>query len=187
MTTPQEAEDGLRRLYASTSRRVYAYARRHADADLAEQIVADTYVAAWRHFDSLPDEPLPWLITTAHNHLRTHWRGEQRRRRLAQSVAFATRDESEPGPEGEVIGRHAMLAAIDRLSPDDREALLLVAWDGLSYVDAAAVLGISRNTFASRLMRARERLTDLLDTDLLDTDRAPAAHRAAPCAKGMTP
>ena len=40
---------------------VTAYARRRMPAEAAEDVVAATFVAAWRHLDALPSDPLPWL------------------------------------------------------------------------------------------------------------------------------
>jgi RNA polymerase sigma-70 factor (ECF subfamily) len=51
------------------------------------------------------------------------------------------------------------------LSPRDREAVLLLGWDGLSNRQAAKVLGCSVATFAVRLHRARTRLAAALDSD----------------------
>jgi RNA polymerase sigma-70 factor, ECF subfamily len=55
-----------------------------------------------------------------------------------------------------------------RLSPEQREALLLVTVEGLSYGDAAAVCGIAVGTIKSRVNRARLRLTELLQLDQTD-------------------
>lgn len=61
-----------------------------------------------------------------------------------------------------VADRERCLAALAELSPVDRELLLLVAWEGLTTEQAAAVLGISRKTLAVRMFRARQRLQDHL-------------------------
>ena len=55
-----------------------------------------------------------------------------------------------------------MLRALARLSPEHREALLLIVAEGLSYEDAAQVCGIAIGTIKSRVNRARERLAQLL-------------------------
>ena len=48
-------------LYEQFAGRVLAYARRHANRDDAEDVVAETFHVAWRRRDVVPDEPLPWL------------------------------------------------------------------------------------------------------------------------------
>lgn len=157
-----EAEDGFRSLYEQLARRVYAYARRHADPDTADQVVSDTFLAAWRRWGELPDPPLPWLLATARNCLGTHWRGARRRRGLIDAVGFHRAADHSPGPEHEVLIREEMLAALRGISADDREALLLVSWDGLTLDQGAMVLGITRNAFAARVSRARKRLSAAL-------------------------
>lgn len=78
-----------------------------------------------------------------------------------------------PGVAGEVAERDRMLRALATLRPADREALLLVAWDGLDAAAAATVLGVRPNTFHARLSRARARLTGALEA--ADADPAPLA------------
>ncbi|TDO93669.1 RNA polymerase sigma-70 factor (ECF subfamily) [Enemella evansiae] len=172
-TGPAEAEAGFRGVYASFAGRVYAFARRHSDPETAEQVVSDTFLAAWRRWDELPEPLLPWLLITARNCLETHWRGERRRRELVDEAAFQLLAQSSAGPESEVLAREEMRAALRSLSPRDREALLLVAWDGLTQPQAAQVLGISRNAFAARISRARRRLEAAL-TELDDRPDGPS-------------
>jgi RNA polymerase sigma-70 factor (ECF subfamily) len=61
-----------------------------------------------------------------------------------------------------------LAAALTRLSESDRELLLLIAWEGLSPVEAAAVLGIKPATARVRLLRARRRLTQALARERSD-------------------
>jgi len=56
-----------------------------------------------------------------------------------------------------------MVQALSRLTELEREAVLLVAWDGLSQQEAAIVLGCSRVAVAVRVHRARRRLAAALD------------------------
>jgi RNA polymerase sigma-70 factor (ECF subfamily) len=75
---------------------------------------------------------------------------------------------------------HDVLHALAALSPDDREALVLVGWDGLRPAEAARVLGCAPSTFRVRLLRARRRLAAELqrrsDPDpLLTADTEPSS------------
>jgi predicted DNA-binding protein (UPF0251 family) len=82
---------------------------------------------------------------------------------------------SEPGLRDAVSDR--VVAALDRLSAREREALLLVLWEELSHADAAQVLGCSANAVAIRVHRAKTRLrrelsgTELPATEHSGTDR----------------
>ena len=55
-------------------------------------------------------------------------------------------------------GTEELFEALARLKDNERELLLLVAWDGLTHEEAAKVLGISRSAFTKRFGRARSRL-----------------------------
>ncbi len=151
-------------MFDDLSPRVYAYARRHCEASLAQDVVADTFLVAWRRWSELPAEPLPWLLVVARNTLANHRRGLLRQHRLAGSLA---RVEELAGPAASadqaVLERDALLRGLAQLTDAEREALLLVAWDGLRNADAAEVAGCSQRAFEVRLSRARARLTRVLN------------------------
>jgi RNA polymerase sigma-70 factor (ECF subfamily) len=153
-------------LWGDWHRHVLAYALRRADRALAEDVVAETFVIAWRRIDDVPDPPLPWLLGVARRVLANQRRGERRRGALVDRLRREPRPVAEP-PPGE-DGR--VLAALAALPEPDREALLLHAWEGLDHAAAGTVIGCSANAFAVRLHRARARFADAL-TDL---DRAGA-------------
>ncbi len=135
---------------------VHAYVLRRADAEVAQDVTAETFLIAWRRRAQLPDEPLPWLYGIARGVLANERRSANRRGALVLRLA----SEAAPAP---VSGEdHEILAAIARLPAGDSEALLLIAWEGLSAREAASVLGCSAATFAVRLHRARRRLARLL-------------------------
>ncbi|MDO5065720.1 MAG: RNA polymerase sigma factor [Propionibacteriaceae bacterium] len=159
----EDIETRFRELYEATSGRVYAFLRRHSDPDLAETVTAEVFVKAWRNFETMGPEPLGWLITTARRTLIDHQRSRGRRARLTEQVYVMERSASEPSPETTVTERRAVLEALEQLSETDREALLLIGWDGLTHEMAAEVLGVSRPSFTKRLGRARQRLEELLD------------------------
>lgn len=171
------AEDLFRDLYAATSRRLYAYLRRHADPDMAETVLSEVYVKAWRHLSSLTDEPMGWLIVTAKRTLLDHHRAQQRRDRLNDRLFTASRGDTDPGPEEQIVDRQVILEALRQLSDEDREALLLVGWDGLSHSEAARVAGCSVPAFTKRLSRARQRLDSAIGTPVPSPPRA--VHREA--------
>ena len=134
--------------------RLLRYAQRHVGWELAQDIAAETFQIAWRKWDKLPPEKFPWLVGTARKVIGNHVRATIRRRRLATRLALyaeVTADSSvESGARMEALHRLAGLSELER------EALLLVAWDGLSTDAAAEVLGISPATFRKRVSRARQ-------------------------------
>jgi RNA polymerase sigma-70 factor (ECF subfamily) len=142
---------------------ITAYARRRAARD-AEEIAAEVMAIAWRRLADVPrDDPRPWLIATARNLLLAD------RRRHAPAVGDldgvepAAPDPAEPVAPDQLGVSSLELdpqleAALASLSAQDREALLLIAWEDLTPAAAAASLGISPSAFRVRLHRARRRL-----------------------------
>lgn len=149
----------LERLFGEHAGAVRAYARRRIDSASADDVVSEVFVATWRRLDDVPADPLPWLLACARRVLANQRRGERRRSALTDSLArFAA------GSDG--VGRMgdgSLAAALAVLREDDRELLMLIAWEGLSSEQAAAALGCSRGTLAVRLHRARRRLSTAID------------------------
>jgi RNA polymerase sigma factor (sigma-70 family) len=137
--------------------RVQAYALRHTDPDIAQDVLAEVFLVAWRRIADVPDPALPWLLVVARNLIRNAERTRRRRERLTEVLA---RLETATGPSPDVVAadRDAMLRSLAELTGTEREALLLVAWDGLDPADAARVAGCTRAAFHVRLHRARRRL-----------------------------
>lgn len=133
-----------------------AYALRRTDAASAHDVVAETFLAVWRRPGAVPDPALPWLLGIARRVLANRRRGDARRAAVAQRIA----DQVQPQPLAATRADtdRPLLSALAALSDNDREALLLVAWDGLTSAEAAEVLGCSRATFDVRAHRARRRL-----------------------------
>jgi len=148
--------DRFEALFRDHAGRVYAYARRRTAPDEAEDIVAETFLVAWRRLDDVPTESLPWLLGVAHKVLANRWRATGRRLEFQRTLARTS--SSRPDPADEVQTKLDVLAAIDRLPMAEREALTLSAWEGLTAAEASTVLGCTRATFAVRLHRARRRL-----------------------------
>lgn len=168
----------FRQLYENTSRSVYAYLRRHADQDLAESVLAEVYVKAWRHLAALTEEPMGWLIVTAKRTLVDHHRARQRRDRLADELFTVSRGPRCESMDSQVVDRQVLLDALRQLSDDEREALLLVGWDGLDHTSAAQVVGCSRMAFTKRLSRARKRLTQLIEPSMAAVTLLPVVREA---------
>ncbi len=147
---------------------ISAYARRRGALD-ADEIAAEVMAIAWRRLADVPrDDPRPWLIGTARNLLLAEHRKGRRRWQNLDGVDVAAAD-GLSAPLLDIDGQ--LVAALRSLSPRDREALLLVAWEDLTPASAAESLGISAAAFRVRLHRARRRLR----RELLASQPAPLA------------
>jgi len=147
-------------LYLATRAQITAYAlRRTTTREEAADVVADTYEIAWRKLDDVPMGPddLLWLYVTARHVLANSTRRIHRRDRLVARLAESLRGVGwavQPSDEAGVVA----LSCLTSLPADDRELLMLTAWDGLSSTDAGRVLGCSPTAARIRLHRARVRL-----------------------------
>ncbi len=176
----QETADGdhddaaITELFHRHAARVYGYARLRSSAEAAEDVVADTFLTAWRLRDRIPADPFPWLLIIARNALSNRRRSDARIARLtvAMSVIEALAGQS-PATEDLVSDRDALLSAVALLTDEEREALILTAWDGLTQREAARVAGCTQSTMARRLRRARNHLT----TAVTPAEPAPARTR----------
>ncbi|MGL4743280.1 MAG: RNA polymerase sigma factor [Dermatophilaceae bacterium] len=169
----RDAHGRLAAMYDECAPRVYAYALRHCGSAHADDVMAETFAIAWRRLDEVPTPPLGWLIGTARRVLAGRRRAERKQValiRLAETRLFAEKSLPVPTPDEIVIERRQMLNALDSLTHREREALLLVAWDGLSTADAAAVTRCSERAFRARLSRARTRLSQAVHHDEVDRD-----------------
>lgn len=158
-------------LYAQHAAAVKAYVVRRAQSSIADDVVADTFMVCWRRLEDVPEDPLPWLLGVAARVLKTHRRSDSRGRRLRERLAGGQRT-ADPAPSLSLDG--TLGAAVRRMREDDRDLLLLIAWEGLTPSQAAAVLGIRPATARVRLHRARERLR----LELADSGEEPGTHRA---------
>ncbi len=127
---------------------------------IAEEVVQETYLRAWKSLDSLEDEATvgSWLLTIAR---REHARLYERKRHetvnideLAASESPALAEQSDRDPH-EV---RDVREAIFNLEPEHREALILQVLMGHSTLEIAAMLEISEAAVSTRLFRARNRL-----------------------------
>ena len=148
-------------MYRQHEPRVLAYALRRASPEVAKDAVAETFLAAWRRFDELSEDPLPWLIGATRKALANQRRSALRQARLSGRLAAVPR---ELAVSPDLFDRTtAARDALGRLRPKDREVLLLIGWDGLTPAEAAKSLGMSAAGFRVRLHRARRRFQRFLD------------------------
>jgi RNA polymerase sigma factor (sigma-70 family) len=154
--------DAVQALYARFGRPLFAYVKGLVrDDGLAEEIVQDTFVAAWRGSGSYEGRSSvsSWLFGIA----RRQARDRMRRVRLEMEPLERLEElpAGNPGPEAAALAaasRAELACALERVSAADREVLVLAFAHELSGPEIADVLGIPAGTVKSRLFNARRRL-----------------------------
>ncbi|MDT5023832.1 MAG: hypothetical protein QOE61_258 [Micromonosporaceae bacterium] len=131
----------------------------------AEDAAQSTFLVAWRKRDQVRivgGTSLPWLLVIATNEVRN----QQRSLRRWTSAGNRMLDQAPTADHADEVAQRvddarrmrALLTAVRRLPRAEREVLALCGWSGMSYADAAAVLGVAEGSVRSRLSRARARL-----------------------------
>ena len=147
---------------------IHRYAARRIGPHQAWDVVGETFRVALERFDDYDasrGHERAWLYGIASNILRRHARTEARQLRArARALALSG------APNDPVVDTDSRLDAIGEvervaarvidLEPDDRELLVLVAWERLSSADVAEVMGIPAGTVRSRLRRIRSQLLE---------------------------
>jgi len=152
------AEQRFARLYSEHGREILGYAlRRCPEPEDAADVVAETFLTAWRRLADVPlgGEARLWLFGTARLVIANQRRGERRRGRLTEQLRAELRRQL---PAEVPAGTSGILEALSGLEESDRELLMLVGWEELTPAQAAQVLGITALAARSRLHRARRRL-----------------------------
>lgn len=164
---PPDSTDAaaFRRVFEAVFDDLTRFVERRADAAVVDDVVAETFLVAWRRFSDVPTDladARPWLFAVARRTLANTYRGQRRARDL--TVRIAAQPHVGAGDDAATVAHRLDLArALERLGDRDREALALVAWDGLTPTEAAQVLDISTSAFSVRLSRARRRLRAQLE------------------------
>ncbi|MFG1945641.1 RNA polymerase sigma factor [Nonomuraea sp. NPDC048826] len=151
-------------VYDRCRQRVWAYVVSRAGRQVADEVVSETFAIAWRRLDDVPEPALPWLLGVARNVLRDSIRAEARREALRAELHAWTEGDTADRVADQVADRFAVLRALAELTDEDREVLVLVAWQGLAPREAAGVVGCSPAAFRVRLHRARKRLARAMES-----------------------
>ncbi|PYO44022.1 MAG: RNA polymerase subunit sigma [Gemmatimonadetes bacterium] len=151
--------DDLAETYRSTYRALVRFLYRKVwDAERAEDLAQEAFARALVH---KPENPRGWLFIVAANMARDEARRAARERRHLTLLTAEPQDSAPPIDDAlhAESERAQVRAALEQLTPRDREVLLL--WDsGLSYDEIAAQTGLARGAVGTTLARARRRLVE---------------------------
>lgn len=170
--------DWFEDLYRETHGPVLAYLARRVPPSDAADLMAETYLVAWRRRADLPSAGgrRPWLFGVARRLLAEHHRLRPDAVALEDAHDRAAPVEGTPRDRGPAVRE-----ALRSIAPVDRELVALTVWDGLTPAEAAAVVGLTAGTARVRLHRARARLArhPQLRALLEDPDPADSSFAAA--------
>ena len=155
-------------IYDRHAATVLRFLGRRVGATAAEGLLGELFRIAFERrktFDASRVNALPWLYGIGSNLLLKHRRGEARR--LRASARMAADDAADRRASAAALDAHLLFPrvadAIEALPDGEREALLLFAWEDLSYQSVAEALELPIGTVRSRLNRARAHLRELLE------------------------
>jgi RNA polymerase sigma-70 factor, ECF subfamily len=167
----------LRTALRSNGKDLLAYLeRRVSEPEDAADLLAETYLTAWRRVTAIPGDPegqRMWLFVTARNILANARRAGIRRADLAARLrdhVLAERAHTDSAMDEE---RSAVRDAVERLPRSHRELVILVHWDGFTIAEAAHIVGVNPSTARSRYATARTRLRAALCEETGDPPQKP--------------
>ena len=148
------------------------------DATMGDDLAQDTLLKAWRHRAQFtPGTNLKgWLLKIARNHFYS-----QRRRGWRETPLDLAASAQIPGVGGAQVQSlilNDLRNALNALSDEQREAMILVGAGGFSHREAAEMCDVPEGTMKSRVCRARAKLVSLLDHGEVDHDAEPASRAA---------
>ena len=166
MAGDTEARSRFLRLFEAHGEQILLYFKRRTDTESARDGAADTFLVAWRRINDIPSgNELPWLYGVARRVLSQQRRAHGRRGRLSRKLTGLAAADG-PTPETVIVrnsGYTAVLEALGRMSPRERELLQLAIWDELPHADIGAILGCSAHAVDQRLHRATKKLAREID------------------------
>lgn len=162
------SEVALRSVYARWGALVHAYCLRSlvTRAD-AEDAAAQVFVAAWRGrrtFDPSRGSLAGWLLGIARHEVADRHRAAARERALQDALASAALAEPAASPD-DLVDRLLVAAELQRLRPEQRRAVALAFYDGLTHAQVATTMGLPLGTVKSHIRRGLTVLRQRLEVD----------------------
>ena len=130
-----------------------------------QDAVAEVFLTVWRRLDDVPagEAAQPWLYATARRVMANQARAQARRTRLNEKLTTVSSNDEGGAQQSEDPVAALVHDVLCRLTPRDREVLLLAEWEGLSPAEIAKVLRCPAVTARGRLHRARRRFREAFD------------------------
>ena len=138
------------------------------DVDRADDLVQEAVLRGLSHLHQFKRGTnfQGWMFTILRNQFHSSYR--KRRREVEDADGIYAAKVAIPPEQGAHLDFTDFRSALGKLSPEQREALLLIGAEGLTYEETAAICGTKVGTIKSRVNRARKRLAELLGLEELD-------------------
>ena len=168
MGTVPSSDARFRTLYEEHYADIRSYCLRRLPVEAANDAAAEIFIVAWRKLKKVPEGASArlWLFGVARNVVAHQHRSRAQVSRLRSKLEHSADRNVEMAPaEAAVVRRsedQAVLAALNKLKPRDRELIRLKMWEELSHAEIGEVFGISAHAVDMRLQRAGKRLARLL-------------------------
>jgi RNA polymerase sigma-70 factor (ECF subfamily) len=181
-------QESWRAIYDSTSDRLFSLLCGIVrDRDEALDLLQETYVQALRRIDSFRGEaPLEAWLRAIAVRKALDWRRSvlrRLRRTVPLTEGTATVDPVGPARAEAACDRLTLMEALSRISPSQRAALLLRECEGMSFKEVASVLGCKESTARVHHAKARERMREVLGTEIGDVGTGSST---ADCLEGQS-
>jgi len=149
-------KDDARGLYERHGRALLAYAcALLRDPSAAEDVLHQVFLNVLRGRAAIDGDPVPYLFRAIRNTALNHIRGQSREVELAGAGVWLE------SPDGRTEESLALQSALATLPAEQREVVVLKIWGQLTFEEAAAVIGVSPNTAASRYRYGLEKLKEI--------------------------
>ena len=166
--------DATRELYERYAGQIFGYClHRLGNREEAEDAVQSTFLNAFRGLARgvVPESDSAWLFKIAENVCHSRHRSSWRRGRLESPSDLDAFQDVLPAPQRSQDELIRLGEALHRLPENQRRAILLREWQGLSYREIAAQLELSQSAVETLIFRARRSLVDGLEAPLLERRR----------------
>ena len=166
--TPVALDDVRQELFAALPHlRAFAISLT-GDVDRADDLVQEAVLRGLSHLHQFRRGTnfQGWMFTILRNQFHSNYR--KRRREVEDADGLYAAKVAIPPEQGAYLDFTDFRGALAKLSPEQREALLLIGAEGLTYEETAEICGTKVGTIKSRVNRARKRLAELLGLEEID-------------------